>query len=232
MKRDGIWDGSLTCYDLDSGKTRWSHHYDHPYFSTPLCIDGRIWASCGDVVRCLEAATGEEIWAYRPEHFSLYGRMVLAQGRLFAPDIDGWTYVLDPETGTLLSRHLLPRGTGFATDGQTIYAACGVRGLRAYDPLSFVEQWCLHRPGIYFAGYPTLRPGHLGVASSDGNAYLVDQHSGRVTWGFQFGNIGGATIAVDEQQGYLITGDGELVAFACPADTSGTCHKEKESGNL
>jgi outer membrane protein assembly factor BamB len=227
MKRDGIWDGSLTAFDLDSGNTRWSHRYDHPFFSTPLHVDGRIWASCGDVVRCFEATSGGEIWSYRPEHFSLYGRMVLAQGRVCAPDIDGWTYVLDPETGRLLSRHLLPRGTGFATDGQTIYAACGMRGLRAYSPPSFAELWRLHRPGIYFAGYPTLRSGDLIVASSDGNVYLVDQHSGRVIWSFQLGNIGGATVAVDDQRGYLITGDGELVAFACPADTSGTHQKEK-----
>ncbi|UCC77653.1 MAG: PQQ-binding-like beta-propeller repeat protein [Anaerolineales bacterium] len=232
MKRDGIWDGSLTCFDLDSGNTRWSYRYDHPYFSTPLHVEGRLWASCGDVVRCLEAASGEEIWSYRPEHFSLYGRMVLARGQLYAPDIDGWTYVLDPETGTLLCRQLLPRGTGFATDGQTIYAACGMRGLRAYNPVSFVEQWQLHRQGTYFAGYPTLRSGDLIVASSDGNVYLVDQLSGRVIWSFQLGNVGGATVADDDQRGYLITGDGELVAFTCPADMSRTHQKENGSGNL
>lgn len=219
MKRDGIWDGSLTCFDLESGEKRWSHRYDHPYFAPALHVDGRLWATCGDRVRCLEAATGQEMWSYQPEHFSLYGRMVLAQGRLCAPDIDGWTYVLDPQTGALLSRHLLPRGTGFATDGQTIYAACGMRGLRAYDPRSFTEQWRLHRPGTYFAGFPTLRGHDLIAACSDGNVYVVDQQSGRVLWSFQFGDVGGATVADDGQQGYLVTGGGELLAFTCPFHT-------------
>jgi outer membrane protein assembly factor BamB len=97
-----------------------------------------------------------------------------------------------------------------------------MRGLRAYDPLSFTEQWQLHRPGTYFAGFPTLRGQDLIVASSDGNVYVVDQQSGRILWSFQFGDIGGATVAVDGQQGYLVTGEGELVAFACPADTAQT----------
>jgi outer membrane protein assembly factor BamB len=151
---------------------------------------------------------------------------------LCAPDIDGWTYVLDPETGILLARHLLPRGTGFATDGESIYAACGVRGLRAYSPPSFTERWQLYRPGTYFAGYPTLRAGDLIVAGSDGNVYLVDQDSGGVIWSFQFGNVGGATVAVDDQRGYLVTADGELVAFACPPDSSGTHQKENGHGRL
>jgi outer membrane protein assembly factor BamB len=221
MKRDGIWDGSLTCFDLEIGSVRWELRHDHPYFAPPLYASGRLWATCGDVVRCLEAAGGQEIWVYHPEHFSLYGRMVLAQGRLFAPDIDGWTYVLDPETGASLGRHLLPRGVGLSSDGQAVYAACGMRGLRAYDPLTCEEIWHFHRPGSYFAGYPTSRSHDLIAASSDGNVYIVDKAKGRVVWSFQLGNVGGATVALDGRQGYLITGDGELVCFACPGEASG-----------
>jgi outer membrane protein assembly factor BamB len=221
MKHDGIWDGSLTCFDAHTGTVRWSHRYDHPCFATPLYADGQLWVSCGDVVRCQDSTNGQEIWAYHPEHFSLYGRLVVAQGRLFAPDIDGWTYVLDPDSGAFLDRFLPPRGTGFSSDGRTIYAACGMRGLRAFDPLTCAERWSFHRPGSYFAGCPTLRGTDLVVASSDGNVYVVGKRDGCALWGFQFGNVGGATVALDGERGYLITGDGELLAFACPAEKEG-----------
>ncbi len=226
MKRDGIWDGSVTCYDLQSGAVRWCDRYDHPYFATPLYADGCIWITCGDRVQCLDAFTGGAVWAYHPEHFSLYGRVVIAQGRLFAPDIDGWTYVLDPHTGAFQARYLLPRGTGLAADRTTLYAACGMRGLRAYDAMTLHELWCVHRPGTYFAGHPFLRSSDLIVAASDGNVYIVDKQSGKVTWSFQLGNIGGATVVVDGERAYLVNGDGELVAFACPVDAGRRGHKE------
>lgn len=226
MKRDGIWDGSVTCYDLQSGAVRWSDRYDHPYFATPLYADGRMWVTCGDRVQCLDAATGTAVWTYHPEHFSLYGRVVIAQGRLFAPDIDGWTYVLDPHDGAFQGRYLLPRGTGLAADHTTLYAACGMRGLRAYDALTLDEIWCVHRPGTYFAGYPRLRSQDLIAAASDGNVYIVDKQSGKVTWSFQLGDIGGASVAMGGERAYLVSGDGELVAFACPVDAGSPGQKE------
>ena len=214
MKRDGIWDGSLTCLDIATGDIQWSRCYDHPFFSTPLQNDGRIWASCGDMVQCIDVASGHKLWTYWPEHFSLYPPMVLVGNKLFAPDGDGWVYVLDPELGVLLDRFLLPRGTGFATDGEQIYAACGMRGLRAYDPISYRELWRLHRPGSYFAGRPTPHNGEIFAASSDGNIYAVDKKTGKVTWSFQFGDVGGARVAWMGERGYFITGDGELIAFS------------------
>jgi len=236
MKRDGIWDGSLTCLDLESGSLCWSLRYDHPYFAPPLysCAGtasrssgagtpsrssgGRVWAACGDVVRCLALENGRELWSYRPEHFSLYGPMAIAEGRLFAADIDGWTYVLDPDSGKLLGRRLLPRGTGFSSDGHVIYASCGVRGLRAFAPLSLDELWAVHRPGTYYSGFLTLRSRDLVATCSDGNVSVVSKQSGTTEWSFQLGDIDGTTVALDADRGYLITGSGELLAFQCPVD--------------
>jgi outer membrane protein assembly factor BamB len=216
MKRDGIWDGSLTCLELATGDVHWSRRYDHPFFSTPLVAGGRLWASCGDVVHCFEVDSGKEVWAYHPEHFSLYGQMVIVRGRLLAPDADGWVYVLDPQSGKFLERFLLPRGVGLASDGQVLYVPAGCRGLRAYDPLHHRELWSIHRPGSYFVGIPTLRTRDLVVASSDGNVYVVDKSSGQVTWSHQVGDVGGAMVALDGERGYVITGDGELLAFHLP----------------
>jgi outer membrane protein assembly factor BamB len=201
---------------MATGAICWSRRYDHPFFSTPLVAPGRLWASCGDVVHCIDVASGDEIWSYYPEHFSLYGPMVLAQGRLFAPDCDGWTYVLDPENGAFLDRFLLPRGTGLTSDGTLIYAACGVRGLCACDPLSYRELWHIGRPGSYFAGGLALREREILAASSDGNVYAVAGGTGRIAWSFQLGDVGGAAVTFDDEHGYVITGGGQLVAFSLP----------------
>jgi outer membrane protein assembly factor BamB len=218
MKREGIWDGSLTCLNLTTGDVCWARRYDHPYFSTPLHVDGQLWASCGDVVHCIDVASGCSVWSYCPEHFSLYPRMVMIGQRLFAPDGDGWVYVLDSQAGTLLDRFLVPRGTGLVTDGERIYAACGVRGLRAYEPAAYREAWCMHRPGSYFAGRPTLRTTDLLATSSDGNIYAVDKETGDAHWSHQFGDVGGARVAVRDDKGFFITGGGELIAFSLPRD--------------
>jgi outer membrane protein assembly factor BamB len=222
MKRDGIWDGSLTCFEAATGRVRWSRRYDHPFFSTPLRVGGRLWASCGDVVRCFELTSGRELWAYRPDHFSLYPPMVFAAGRLFAPDGDGWTYVLDPDTGGLIERFLMPRGTGLASDGDRIFAACGVHGLRAYDPLTCCELWHTGRWSTYYTGRPALRAQDLVVAASDGNVALIDKAKGLERWSFQLGDMGGATVALGLDCGFAITGAGELLAFTLPGEMLGT----------
>ena len=216
MKPDGIWDGSLTCLDLETGELCWRRRYDHPFFGRPIYRDGRVWAAAGDVVVCLDAATGEEIWAYCPEHFSIYGDLVAISGRLFAPDIDGWTYVLDLECGEPIDRLLLLRGTGLASDGTTLFAASGVGGLRAYDPISCEEKWRLDPPGVYFIASPTVTARGLLATSSDGNVYLVNPATGQDVWSFQFGDVSGARVAVGGQRAYVITGKGQLIAFSLP----------------
>ena len=177
-----------------------------------------MWAAAGNRVQCLQSADGVELWTYWSEHFSIYGNLVIAQGRLLAPDIDGWTYVLDPATGELLDRLLLPRGVGLSSDGRSIFAACGVRALRAFDPASLSELWCFHRPGTYIAGRPTLRSHDLFVTSSDGNAYRMAKSDGSVLWSFQLGDVEGAIVALTGDMGLLINGDGELMAFGCPGE--------------
>jgi outer membrane protein assembly factor BamB len=220
MPHDTIWGGSLTCLDVDDGRVRWRLHHDHPFFAPALCTDRKVWAACGDRVYCVDETNGEEIWCYRPEHFSLYGSMVIAGGRLFAPDIDGWTYVLDPETGVLLHRFLAPRGVGFASDGHLVFAACGVRGLRAYEPNACAELWSQHRPGSYFASTPTIRGDEVIAGSSDGNIYAINKANGCVTWSHQLGDVGSTKVAADSDMGFLVTGGGELVAFSLPAAAS------------
>jgi outer membrane protein assembly factor BamB len=221
MKRGGIWDGSFSALDATTGDIRWSLRYDHPFFATPLFEGRRLWTACGDVVRCLEASTGRCIWVYHPEHFSLYGPMVQARGLLFAPDIDGWTYVLDPDSGREANQFLAPRGTGFSSDGECIYAACGVRGLRAYEPDSCRELWRVQREGSYFSGLPVPRREVLLAPCTDGNLYMVEKVNGRVGWSFQFGDIGATRVACDLHQGYLTTGDGALIAFTLPPEARG-----------
>lgn len=218
MKHDGIWDGSLSGLAIADGTLRWSHTHDRPFFATPLHDGGLVWASCGDRVLCLDGASGGAIWTYAPEHFSLYGPMVVAKQRLFAPDIDGWTYVLDLQRGEPIRRFLAPRGTGFGSDGAIVYAACGVRGLRAYHPESCRELWRVQWEGSYFAGRPTLLGDNILAPCSDGNLYLVDKATGRVRWSHQFGDIGVASVACDKDSGYMTTADGSLLAFRLPAE--------------
>src|SRR5262249_53753009 len=62
----------VTCYDLQTGKLHWFHaitaRHSNPVGgdgpgSTPTLHEGRVYALGGTgVLRCLDAATGKEIW--------------------------------------------------------------------------------------------------------------------------------------------------------------------------
>jgi hypothetical protein len=68
------------------------------------------------------------------------------------------------------------------------------------------------------------------VASSDGNVYVVTKSDGCILWRFQFGNVGGATVALGAGRGYLITADAELLAFDCPEELQ-LAEEEGQDGN-
>ncbi|MFT4690759.1 MAG: outer membrane protein assembly factor BamB family protein [Verrucomicrobiia bacterium] len=61
-------EGQVIAMEQDTGRLLWRRHWPHVYlsFTSPLYVDGKLLVPQGglkrSVVRCLDAATGEELW--------------------------------------------------------------------------------------------------------------------------------------------------------------------------
>lgn len=75
-------------------KLVWEQDKSIPYVPTPIAKDGLLylWTDNG-VVRCLRAATGEQVWEQRLQDL-FYGSPVLADGRLYCISRKGVVHVV------------------------------------------------------------------------------------------------------------------------------------------
>ena len=98
--------------------------------ATPIVVDGVMYASGPQgVVFALDAATGREIWTFRPEIDGKVYRSVCCdmanrgvavwKGKVYVGAIDGWLYALDARTGAVAWKAdtIVDRDRGYTSTG-------------------------------------------------------------------------------------------------------------------
>lgn len=97
----GGFDSKLHAVDIDTQRERWIIEADNWFWTTPLLVDGVLYAGALDnKVYAVDAATGDPVW---PEPFETDGPIraapVIAAGVLIVVDREGNVFGIDPETG-------------------------------------------------------------------------------------------------------------------------------------
>jgi outer membrane protein assembly factor BamB len=177
--------------------------------ATPALVGDRLYVHArqgGDeVIRCLDAATGTEIWqdkyatpGVRGSASSFPGPRAspaVAEGKVFTLGVHGTTSCLDAATGKLLWRKNDFEGSEpqFATsasplivDGMAIYQLGGNRrgGLVAYDLESGEAKWKWEGDGAAYASpvLMTVNGVESIVAVTAGNLVIVSLADGKEVW--------------------------------------------------
>lgn len=104
--------GAMICLDLATGKKVWKQTEWLVGKSSPIHINGRIYAAeNGGNLRIIDAKTGKLIKTFRLRG-SMHASPIYADGKIYIGTITGWWWVLQPtETGVkVLAKQHIPDG--------------------------------------------------------------------------------------------------------------------------
>ncbi|CAN5321027.1 PQQ-like beta-propeller repeat protein [soil metagenome] len=149
---------------------------------------------------------------------------VVADGKLFAMDVDGVVHAFKADGGSKLWSTEIAKGDkrnrsarfggGVSYDAGAVYATDGLGDVVALNATTGAEQWRT-KPGGPLRGSPTIANGNLYVLSQDNQLYALNQADGKQSW-TQQGSI--------ESQG--------VFGVAAPASSQGTVIAGFSSGEL
>jgi outer membrane protein assembly factor BamB len=149
---------------------------------------------------------------------------VVADGKVFAMDVDGVVHAFQADGGGKLwtaevakaDKRSRPArfGGGVSYDAGAVYATDGLGDVVSLNATTGAEQWRT-KPGAPLRGSPTIANGNLYVLSQDNQLYALNQADGKQSWAQQ-GSI--------ESQG--------VFGVAAPASSQGTVVAGFSSGEL
>ena len=174
------------------------------------------------------AATVSRTWSAQIDGGSNRQRLgaspVIADGKLFAVDVDGVVHAFSTDGGGKLwstaiakgDKHSAPArfGGGVSFDSGSVYATDGLGDVVALNATTGAELWRT-KPGAPLRGAPTVANGNLYLLSQDNQLYALGQADGKQSW-TQSGSI--------ESQG--------VFGVAAPASSQGTVVAGFSSGEL
>jgi outer membrane protein assembly factor BamB len=182
----GAGDDGLYCLDAGSGKKLWQYpgpgvrdglHID----ANPTVVGGRVYCGSGISrthrtlqVFCLDAKSGEKIWACDDLDLPAWGSPAVAHGRVYFGLGNGRLTMSDDKE---------PRGAVLCLDaenGKRLWRHDRVRGGI--------------KDGVF--GRPAVDRHHVYVTSRDGNAYGLDRRNGEVVWKQDLGSPSVSSVAL------------------------------------
>jgi outer membrane protein assembly factor BamB len=203
--------------------------------STPALVGGKLyafgWEGGKEVVRCLDAATGKEVWkdsytttAASPPAASFPAARsspAVADGKVVTFGVQGVLSCLDAVTGKVLWRKDNTGGVpGFKTscspllaDGLCVVQVGGDRGgaVVAFDLTTGAERWRWDSDGTKYASPALVEVGGLRavVAETSGTVSAVGLKDGKVLWQASFTSKYNASTPVVAGEAVVYGGSGK-----------------------
>lgn len=200
----GLGDGAIGRIDLRNGKLLWRHDYGQGQAQgRPALTDGKLVFGAWDRhLYCLDAATGERLWAWdngRPSVFLSPGHVVprIAGGKVYIVAPDRFVTCLDLSTGRRLWRDNSRKSretTGLGDDGRQFYYKTMDGELVAVETSAdaYREAWCTDLGwGYEYNSCPAcVRDGVVYVAGRLGQVAAVCE-DGTLLWSVKCCNSAG-----------------------------------------
>ena len=114
-------------------------------FTPPQFCDNKIVANVGKKLVCHDIATGEQLWSRSFAQDFMFSGFVIAEGKIVANCEDGYTYGIDPATGTILwqTRSAGTSGRMSYLNGVVYFVGGSTGKLHAIDVASGRMLWAI-----------------------------------------------------------------------------------------
>jgi hypothetical protein len=197
-RRDGMWRAALPLSQLaggvhqvvatgeDSGAQRvatrrfvsasptvlvaWRRQFEGSLRSSPVLVGARLaLGTTAGEIGCLDADSGELVWAGRSSA-AVFGPPYLAEdGTLVVANSSGWVEAFDPQ-GLRIWRFQMgaPGWLGVLGDGASVFAVDARGRVHALDLASGVRRWMSRGPLAPVIHAPQLQSGRLWLSDSEG----------------------------------------------------------------
>jgi len=184
-----LTDDRVHCIAAGSLEEIWSVDLESPVRSAPAVEEGRVYVATHDgVVRCLNAFTGHENWAFSSGSYGLSSSPKVWCGRLYIGSYNGSLYCLDALTGEELWE--------FETAGQVnsspavtsglVFAASHNGRLYALDAYTGEEVWD-YEVGGFAGSFPVVYQDTVYFGSHDGRICALSVDDGALLWEYEAG---------------------------------------------
>ena len=211
--------------DARTGKWRWQYDRESPDsftirgYPAPLVLKDRVYVGFSDgYLACLQAATGDVIWARAlsgeaTRFMDVDSTPLYYRGTLYVSSYATGVYALDPKDGSTRWRYDVEGATSVRARGARLYFTAAKAGLHALD----LEGHLLWRQALAKGGElsaPTIVGRYVLVDSAAGGTYVADAMSGRLYQYFAPGHGVTSEATTDGRQVYVLSNGGYFYALA------------------
>lgn len=183
----------ILAFDLESGKTLWSHECGSPMNASPAVIGDSVYALLMDaMIRRLSLADGalkkeyEQDFALEASPLVFDGRLVFEETSHSAQVVSSRLHAFDPATETDAWHFDYAKGAGQApsSDGERIFVASH-EGVRAVNAKDGTEAWAFAFPPAVRVYAPIVAGGVVTVihgSYAPATVTALDPKTGAVRW--------------------------------------------------
>lgn len=211
--------------DARTGKWRWQYDRESPDsftirgYPSPLVLQDRVYVGFSDgYLACLQAATGDVIWARAlsgeaTRFMDVDSTPLYYRGTLYVSSYATGVFALDPKDGSTRWRYDVEGATSVRARGARLYFTAAKAGLHALD----LEGHLLWRQALAKGGElspPTILGPYVLVDSAAAGTYVADAASGRLYQFFKPGHGVTAEATTDGRQVYVLSNGGYFYALA------------------
>ena len=177
--------GKLFALNAATGETKWDQPFStgHGLISDPVPADGTLLVGGIDRrLHAVNAESGEERWSFKTDNW-FWGRPLVDDGRVYAPNLDGRVYALSLEDGStvwdapfeakepLRSAPVLAGDTLVVVDrGGNVYGLKPADGKLKWSAAAALEKTVLADPAVL--------DGKVVVSAEGGDLFTVDPVAG------------------------------------------------------
>ncbi|MCA9322765.1 MAG: PQQ-binding-like beta-propeller repeat protein [Planctomycetes bacterium] len=209
--------GIVTAFERSTGKVVWEREFDAEIFSSIRIVDGRIIFGCNDnFLHCLNAETGETVWAYAAADWIGATCVITRGGTIITPSHDKFLHKIDLETGELIEKFDVgyrSTGTPCLYLGNVYFCATG-RRFMCVDVRNGATRWrhnatSTHQQGVAFRDAKDRR---IWVAIHR-NVHCYDAITGAEIWRFAMDSQSAMSPCLGPELLYIPDRDGLLYAL-------------------
>jgi len=221
------FDGRLYSVDPASGRTRWRYTAHRCGWSSPALADHLLFATFIGNHECKATRPNGELVAFSPQTGHIRWRRdigpsesspLVADGKVYVADQNGYVYALDARTGRLRWRY----ATGAPIKASPSFAYGRIYiGNYAGEMLALGARtgrlvWRSFGYGNFYST-ASINAGRVYVGSLDGRVYAFSARSGAVLWSFGTGSYVYASPAV--WHGLVLVGSYDHTFYALDGGT-------------